>query len=690
MMKSLPIMLMAVVFLSACSQPNEQQTKSEPEVVKATASEAETRLISRDLLFGNADKWQGRISPDGTYLSWLAPVNGVQNIWIAPVTNPADAKAVTSDTGRGIQSHSWSLDSKSVLYTQDKGGNENNHIYAVNVASGEVRDLTDIPDDARANIMAQSLQRPGVILAGLNTRNPQLFDLYEIDLMTAERKLIIENPGFGGWGIDNNLKPVIGLKPKPEGGADLVKQVDGQWQAFMSISAEDMLTTQILGFNKDNSHFYALDSGGRDKTALVKVSLETGDLTVLAESDKADISQVLIHPQTHELMGYAINYLKSEWTGMTPEAQKDFDAISSQLSGDYSILASTNDGNQLVIYSDAPQAPGVYYTYDRTTAIVSKMFDTKAALAKQPLQPMYPLEIPSRDGKTLVSYLTLPPGADMDQDGKADKAVPMVLTVHGGPWARDSFGFNAWHQWLSNRGYAVLSVNYRGSTGFGKDFVNAAVGEFAGKMHDDLIDAVDWAIDRGVTERDKVAIMGGSYGGYATLIGVTHTPDRFACGVDLVGPSSLVTLIESFPEYWKPWLASTWYKYVGNPEDPAQREDMLNRSAISRIDDIKAPLLIGQGENDPRVTKLESDQMVEAMEASKKSVTYVNYPDEGHGFVRPENRMSFYAITEGFLAECLGGKYEDIGSDFNNSSLQVLAGEKNVKGLSEALSKSGD
>ena len=315
------------------------------------------------------------------------------------------------------------------------------------------------------------------------------------------------------------------------------------------------------------------------------------------------------------------------------------------------------------------------------------MFDTKAELAQQPLMPMYPLEIPSRDGKTLVSYLTLPPEADPNQDGVADKAVPMVLTVHGGPWARDTYGYNSWHQWLSNRGYAVLSVNYRGSTGFGKDFVNAAVGEFAGKMHDDLIDAVDYAIAKGVTEKDQVAIMGGSYGGYATLTGLTFTPDRFACGVNIVGPSSLVTLVESFPAYWGPWLESTWYKYVGNPEDPAQREDMLNRSAISRIDAIKAPLLIGQGENDPRVTKLEADQMVEAMEAGKKTVTYVNYPDEGHGFARPENRKSFYAITEGFLAECLGGRYEQIGDDFTNSSLEVLAGKEHVKGLEEVLNE---
>ncbi len=688
MYKHTVIVFATISLIMACSQqPDETGDVSEKDVAEKPSAVAENTLISRELLFGNADKWQGRISPDGKMMSWLAPLNGVQNICLAPIDNSSAAKAVTNDTGRGIQNHFWSSDSESVLYTQDSGGNENDHIYSVNVASGEVKDLTDIPEDARATVQGQSLQRPGVLLVGLNTRDPQLFDLYEINVVTGERTLVMENPGFAGWVIDNNLRPVIGLQPMPDGSSNYVKQVDDQWETLMTVPAEDALTTNILGFDKANKHVYAIDSRGRDKAALVKISVESGELTVIAESDKADINQVAIHPETRELLGYSTNYLKTEWTGLTPESKEDFTAIAAQLPGDYQILAMTNDGNRKVMYSDAPQAPGVYYVYDRSSKIVSKMFDTKAALAAQPLQPMYPLEIPSRDGKTLVSYLTLPSLADQNQDGVAEKPVPMVLAVHGGPWARDTYGFNSWHQWLANRGYAVLSVNYRGSTGFGKDFVNAAVGEFAGKMHDDLIDAVDYAIAKGVTEKDTVAIMGGSYGGYATLIGLTFTPDRFACGVDIVGPSSLVTLVESFPAYWGPFLESTWYKYVGNPEDPAQREDMLNRSAISRIDAIKAPLLIGQGENDPRVTKLESDQMVEAMEASKKTVTYVNYPDEGHGFARPENSKSFYAITEGFLAQCLGGEYEPIGTDFTNSSLQVLAGEGNVKGLKEALNE---
>jgi dipeptidyl aminopeptidase/acylaminoacyl peptidase len=302
------------------------------------------------------------------------------------------------------------------------------------------------------------------------------------------------------------------------------------------------------------------------------------------------------------------------------------------------------------------------------------MLDTRPDLARYELAPMQALVIKSRDGLDLVSYLTLPPGSDTDGNGLPESPVPMVLAVHGGPWARDNYGYHSWHQWLANRGYAVLSVNYRGSTGFGKAFTRAAIREFSGKMHDDLIDGVNWAIAEGVADPEKVSIAGGSYGGYATLVGVSFTPDTFACGVDIVGPSSLVTLVESFPEYWKPFLAGTWYTYVGDPANEADRADMLARSAISRIEDIKVPLLVGQGENDPRVTKQESDQLVEAMATKEQQVTYVNFPDEGHGFARPENRLAFYAVMEGFLAQCLGGRSEQVGDAFDGSTIDILHG----------------
>ncbi|MEQ9317016.1 MAG: prolyl oligopeptidase family serine peptidase, partial [Henriciella sp.] len=407
--------------------------------------------------------------------------------------------------------------------------------------------------------------------------------------------------------------------------------------------------------------------------------------TVLAENDKADITNALLHPETYEPIAYASEYLRNEWAPLTDDAAADLTFLQEALGGDIQITAATDDLSRMVVYSESADAPGIYYVYDRAAQSVTEMFKTRPALADAPLQPMYPVEITSRDGLPLVSYLTLPPGSDADGDGRPEEPVPMVLNVHGGPWSRDSYGYNSWHQWLANRGYGVLSVNYRGSTGFGKNFVNAAVGEFAGAMHDDLIDAVNWTVSEGIADQDEIAIAGGSYGGYATLIGVTFTPDTFACGVDIVGPSSLATLIESFPEYWAPFLEGTWFKYVGDPAVPEEREDMLNRSAISRIDAISVPLLVGQGENDPRVTKLESDQLVASMQEKGLPVTYVNFPDEGHGFARPENRLAFYSVMEGFLSECLGGRAEEFGTAFEGSTIQVLAGAEYVDGLEAAV-----
>ncbi|MDA0979286.1 MAG: S9 family peptidase, partial [Proteobacteria bacterium] len=424
--------------------------------------------------------------------------------------------------------------------------------------------------------------------------------------------------------------------------------------------------------------------------ALVSINLESGEQQIIAEDPRADIVEALIDPVSYEVIAYAVNYDRIEWRGITDEDQAELETIQERIPGDLSFLATTQDGSTIVVYADDAQKPGIYYLYDREDTVALTLFDTQPELAGAPLQPMYPVEIKARDGLTLVSYLTLPADVERDAEGRPANPVPMVLYVHGGPWARDEYGYSATHQWLANRGYAVLSVNYRGSTGFGKNFLNAAVREFAGKMHDDLIDAVNWAVSGGIAKKDQVAIMGGSYGGYATLVGLTFTPDTFACGVDIVGPSSLVTLVESFPAYWGPSLEYTWYKFVGNPANETDRTDMHNRSPISRVGDIKVPLLIGQGENDPRVTKQESDQLVSAMEAKNLPVTYLNYPDEGHGFARPENRMAFYATSEAFLSSCLGGRFEPIGDDFEGSSVQVLHGAEFVPGLSEAIAETAE
>jgi dipeptidyl aminopeptidase/acylaminoacyl peptidase len=334
--------------------------------------------------------------------------------------------------------------------------------------------------------------------------------------------------------------------------------------------------------------------------------------------------------------------------------------------------------------TDDALAPASAYLYDRKAGTITKLFDQRPALAKAPLVPMQSLELKARDGLTLISYLSLPPGSDTNGDGVPESPVPMVLNVHGGPWGRDTYGFDNEHQWLANRGYAVLSVNYRGSTGLGKGFVNASNKEWAGKMHDDLLDAVEWAVKQRVTTSDKVAIYGGSYGGYATLVGMTFTPDAFACGVDIVGPSNLATLLASIPPYWKSFYEEFAVR-VGDPRTEEGKKLLADRSPISRVDAIKKPLLIAQGANDPRVKRAESDQIVKAMKDKNLPVTYVLYPEEGHGFAQPANRTSFYAIAEGFLSQCLGGRYQPVGDDFKGAKLEVLEGQQYVPGLEAAL-----
>ncbi len=675
------VLLLALSF--GCSENTSVQPEETAREIAAAVDVEPPALVTRHTFFDNPVRTQGRISPDGNWLSWLAPHEGVMNLWVAPTSDPDAARVVTRETERGIPVHYWAHNNEFLLYSQDQGGNENYHIHAVNLKTGDISDLTPVGDDVRATLMARSKHHPDHIAVGLNDRNPQLFDAYLINVRTGERSLIAENPGYPAWAVDHNLEVRIAWEQLPGGARNLLRLTDGDPEVLAEFGVQDVMNSFALTFDADNTHIYLVDSRNRNTAALVKLNLDTGEFTTLAEDPRADISKVLYNLATGEIDAYASEYLRLQWRGLNDSYAAILADMQQQMQGDLYFVSRSNDGNKLVIATDAPEDPGVYYLYDIEQQTATEIFSTRPALAEVSLQPMQPLELKSRDGLTLTAYLTLPEGSDADGDGIPETPQPMVLMVHGGPWARDSYGYNSSHQWLSDRGYAVLSVNYRGSTGFGKDFLNAAKKEFAGKMHDDLIDAVEWAQENKIA--NEVAIMGGSYGGYATLVGVTFTPDTFACGVDIVGPSNLITLIESFPDYWRPSLEANWFAFVGDPSNEADRADMYNRSPIARVADIKVPLLIGQGENDPRVTKAESDQIVAAMDERGLPVTYLNYPDEGHGFARPENRMSFFATTEAFLSSCLGGRFEPIGDDFAGSSVQVLHGAEYVPGLNEQL-----
>ena len=663
----------------AAGQPSAQPAPAPAVAVRAP-------LIPRSAIFGNPSRSLGRISPDGAWLSWLAPRDGVMNVWVAPTANPEAARALTRETHRGIAQYVWAPDSRHILFIQDVGGNENFRLFSVNVEGGEPRGLTPAQPNVRAEIRGVSRLRPDVVLVGLNNRNPQVFDLHEVNYRTGEMRLVAENPGYADFLVDRQLRPRFGAQESPGGQITIFRRTDaGGWEQAFTIPADDNLTTDLIGFNADGTAFYMIDSRGRNTAALVRVDPATGNSEVLASDPRADIAGIIVDPRTYEPIAYSSNHLRNEWRPIGDAFRADLEFLRSRLPGELAVTAMTNDGRKAVVSAASAEQPAVFYLYDREARTLTRMFDTRPDLADAPLQPMHPIVIPSRDGLDLVSYLTLPPGSDANNDGIPERPVPMVLSVHGGPWSRNLYGYNSTHQWPANRGYAVLSVNYRGSTGFGKSFINAAVGQWSAQMHDDLIDAVDWAVQRGITQRDRVAIIGGSYGGYATLVGLTFTPDRFACGVDIVGPSNLATLIESFPPYWRPFLEGSFIRHVGDPAVPEQRARMMAQSPISRVDRIRVPLLIGQGANDPRVVKAESDQIVAAMRQRGLPVTYLLYPDEGHGFNRPENSTSFNAVAEAFLSRCLGGRFQPIGEDFRGSTIQVLEGADHVPGLREAI-----
>ena len=643
-------------------------------------------LIPRDALFGNPVKAAGRISPDGKTLSWIAPRDGVMNIWVAPVADPAKARALTNERTRPIRSYFWSPDSRQILFVNDKGGDENFLLYGVNVGTGAERSLTPF-DKTRVQVVGVSPLVPGRILVGVNNRDAKWHDVHSLDLASGKLTPILMNMGgYAGFLPDQNLVIRGALKSRPDGGSDYFRVSKNKVDAKPTeqITLEDSQTTQPAGYTADGKTLYWLDSRGRDTAALIAQDVATGAKTVIAENAKADIGTALSHPRTGRVEAYSVNYLKDEWTPLGTAVAADLAFLKKQLPGEFAVTSRTLADDKWTVAVASSSAPSTTWLYDRKAKKLTKLFASRPALEGIPLSKMYPIEIKSRDGLTLVSYLTLPPGSDPDGDGRPSAAVPMVLLVHGGPWGRDAYGFNGTHQWLANRGYAVLSTNFRASTGFGKSFISAGDLQWGRKMHDDLLDAVDWAVQRGVTAPDKVAIMGGSYGGYATLAGMAFTPDKFACGVDIVGPSNLQTLLKTIPAYWEAGKVQ-FYKRMGDPTTEDGRKLLDERSPLYKANQIKRPLLIGQGANDPRVNKAESEQIVNAMKAKGIPVTYVVFPDEGHGFARPVNNIAFNAVTENFLSQCLGGRAEAIGGTVRASTASVPHGAQFAPGLAEAV-----
>jgi len=608
-------------------------------------------LVPRQVLFGNPERVSPRISPDGKRLAWIAPDEDVLNVWVNQVGAPLEeAAAVTDDRDRGIRSFFWAHDNRHLLYIQDVGGDEDWHLFSVDLDTGDTQDVTPF-EGVQARVDETDKRFPDTILVGLNRDNPQLHDVYRLDLPTGELEKIVENPGFIGFLADVDLTVRAGIAPLPDGGMVLMVRDSDQdeWRQLLQWGQDDSLTTSPIAFTLDGTGMLMVSSVGANAGRLTRLDIATGESTVVAEDPQYDVAGVRLHPDTREVQ--AVTYVKerAHYEILDPEIQVDADALFAVDPGDLSLVGQDDaDRTWLAAYSN-DDGPMRYYAYDRASKEATFLFEHQPALSEYQLAKMEPFSYTARDGLIIHGYLTFPTGGSREN-------LPTVLNVHGGPWARDVWGYDPEAQWLANRGYLCVQVNFRGSTGYGKDFVNAGDKEWGAKMHDDLLDAVDWVVGQGHADRSKVAIYGGSYGGYAALAGAAFTPDVFACAVDIVGPSNLKTLIESIPPYWAPMIAQ-FHTRVGNPE--TEEEFMWERSPLSKAGDIRIPLLIAQGANDPRVKQAESEQIVAALEEKGIDHEYMLFPDEGHGFAKPENRLKFYAGAERFLAKHLGGRFEE-------------------------------
>ncbi len=605
-------------------------------------------LIPREILFGNPQRTSPHLSPDGKHLAYLAPDDkNVLQVWLRTIGQEGDRK-LTADKKRGIRSFFWTYDGRHLVYMQDSDGDENWHLFGVDVTGNVVRDLTPF-QGAQGRVVGLAPEVPGEILVGLNVRDARLHDVYRVNLRNGAVELEVENPGkVLEWTADMGLRVRAATASADDGGFDLRirRTAESDWQTVLHCPPDEEVWT--AGFSADGQTLYVITNHDANAKRLLALDLATLKEQVLATEERHDVSEVFIHPVSRLVQAVAFYRERLQWQVLDRSVAEDFEALGAVRPGDFSIPSRDLDDRTWLVSYVTDDGPLYYYSYDRASRSATLLFSNRPKLEGLPLAKMKPICFAARDGLEIHGYLTLPVGVE-------PKKLPLVLLVHGGPWVRNCWGFHPWAQWLANRGYAVLQVNYRGSDGYGKKFLNAGNREWAGKMHDDLIDAMEWAKARGIADPSRLAIMGGSYGGYATLVGLAFTPKVFTCGVDLVGPSNLITLLKTIPPYWEP-LKNLFRHRVGDLEtDQAFLESC---SPLSRADQIERPLLIGQGANDPRVKQAESDQIVQSMRQRGKEVRYLVYGDEGHGFARPENRLHFFAMAEEFLAQHLGGRFE--------------------------------
>lgn len=632
-------------------------------LAQATKTEAPPVLIDRELFFDDPEISGGQLSPDGRFLSFLKPYNGTRNIWVKGLTEPFEkARPMTNDQARPVLNYFWSRDGKYLLYSQDKGGDENFNLYAVDPAAAlpagqsmpPARDLTGLKGVA-VQIYHVPLTEPNALYVGLNDRDKAWHGLYNLNLTTGEKTLVRQNNDhLTGWVFDWTDQLRLAARANPDGTNEWLRVEGDKMTSFYKTALDEQ--GNVVGFAPDNRRVYVLTNQGkaRDLTEVILLDPATGKEEAYQPDPlrRVDAGEVRLSKKTHAplYVQFEDDRLRRVWKDH--ELEQAFQRAGAQLPGlDVTPVSNTtNERLWLLAASSATQSP-VAYLFDRQTGQLTKQYETRPRLRPTDLAETKVVRYKSSDGLEIPAYLTLPKGG-------APKNLPVVILPHGGPWARTRYGFSGWTQFLANRGYAVLSPNFRASTGYGKKFLDAGNNEWGQKMQDDLTWGAKYLIAQGIADPKRIGIMGGSYGGYATLAGVAFTPDLYAAAVAIVAPSNLITLLQTFPPYWEAERKQL-YARLGDPTTEAGKTQLVRQSPLTAASKIKTPLLVAQGANDPRVNKAEAEQIVVALRDRNYPVQYICAPDEGHGFNRPVNNMALMAAAEKFLAQHLKGRYQE-------------------------------
>ncbi len=647
------LFLLPLLLLLACGEseaPVATQEIEEPFVEpEHFSSDNAERLIPREVLFGNPERIGPQLSPDGSMIAYIAPAEAVLNLWVMN-RDLSEQRQLTFDTNRGVTNYFWAENGTDILYMQDEAGEENTHVFRLNVASGDVVDLTPV-EGIKAYVSATDMNQPNTVLIETNEQNPMFFDVYKCDLETGELTMIADNPGANengdmvlGFMSDEDMNIRMYYAINSDTGYITVFHRfddDSAWEELESFSSDDEWGPRR--FTDDGLGIYLTSNLESNLSAFYYMDLETREQTFITSDSQADVGGIGFDPHTGEPRSVSFNYLRRRREILDESIVPDMDFLTEFHEGDFGTASRDNaDSTWIVVYYTIDN-PAVYFLYDRTDQTMMEIFTAIPALADYNLAAVEPVEITSRDGFILPSYLTLP-----DAEFYGEGPYPTIMYVHGGPWARDFYGYEPFCQLFANRGFAVLQVNFRGSTGFGKEFLNAGNKEWGKNMQNDITDGVAWAIENGIADEERVVILGGSYGGYATLAGAAFTPELYCAAVDFFGPSNLLTFMETVPPYWKPLQALMDIR-VGNPEDEADYAMLEERSPVNFAENMTMPMFIVQGENDPRVVQDESDQMVAALREIGTEVLYVVYGEEGHGFAHEENRLDFAGRVEEFL-----------------------------------------